>query len=81
MKGLLRQIEAVADAEGGARVVAVSVWLGALSHMSPQHFEEHFREASKGTRAEGARVDATASDEVGHAHALYVVLESVEVED
>jgi hydrogenase nickel incorporation protein HypA/HybF len=80
MKGLMRQIEAIADAEDGTRIVAVSVWLGALSHMSPAHFEEHFRQASKGTRAEGARIDATTSDDVGHQHALDVVLESVEVE-
>jgi hydrogenase nickel incorporation protein HypA/HybF len=79
MKGLMRQIDAIAEAEGGARVVAVSVWLGALSHMSPAHFEAHFRVASRGTRAEGARIDAATSDDVGHAHALDVVLESVEV--
>ena len=80
MKGLMRRIEAVAGAEGGGRVVALSVWLGALSQMSPAHFEEHFRRASQGTRAEGARIDASTSDDVGHQHALDVVLESVEVE-
>jgi hydrogenase nickel incorporation protein HypA/HybF len=80
MKGLIRQIESIAEAEGGARIVAVSVWLGALSQMSPAHFEEHFRQAAKGARAEGARINATVSTDPGHQHAMDVILESVEVE-
>ncbi|NIO41581.1 MAG: hydrogenase maturation nickel metallochaperone HypA, partial [Burkholderiales bacterium] len=52
--GLMRKIEAVARAEGARRVVSVAVWLGALSHMSKQHFAEHFCRAAKGTIAEAA---------------------------
>jgi hypothetical protein len=48
--------------------------------MSPEHFEAHFREASQGTLAEGARLAATASDDVAHAHAMDVMLQSIEVE-
>jgi hydrogenase nickel incorporation protein HypA/HybF len=80
MRGLMRQIEEIAAGQSAERVVGVSVWLGALSHMSPEHFEEHFREASLGTLAEGARLQATASDDLAHPNALDVVLESVEVE-
>mgnify|MGYP006353591329 CR=1 FL=1 len=42
MNDLLRKILAVAEAEGGAPVVRVTVWLGALSHFTPDHFREHF---------------------------------------
>lgn len=80
MKGLMRQIESLADAEGSARVVVVSVWLGALSHFSPEHFEAHFRQASQGTCAEGARIAATTSDDITHPRAMDVAIESVEVE-
>jgi hydrogenase nickel incorporation protein HypA/HybF len=80
MRGLMRQIEEIAAAQSAERVVAVSVWLGALSQMSPEHFEAHFREASQGTLAEGARLAATASDDVAHAHAMDVMLQSIEVE-
>jgi hydrogenase nickel incorporation protein HypA/HybF len=80
VKGLMRQIDLIVDAEGGGRVVAVSVWLGALSHFSPAHFEEHFRQASQGARAEGAQLRVTTSDDPEHERALDVVLESVEVE-
>ena len=80
MKGLMRRIGAIAEAEGAERVVVVSVWLGALSHMSPEHFAEHFERASQGTPAEGARLSATASEDTSHEHAADILLESVEVE-
>ena len=81
MRGLMRRIEAVAAAEGGGRVVGVRVWLGALSHFSPEHFAEHFTEAAAGTRAEGARLTCTLSDDTAHPAAQDVLLESIEVED
>lgn len=80
MKSLMRQIETVAGTEGAARVVAVSVWLGALSHMSEQHFAEHFSQASKGTVAEGARLRITLSQDIRDANAQLIRLESVEVD-
>ena len=61
---LMRRIARAAEAEDAERVVAVSVWLGALSHMSPEHFPEHFEHASTGTIAEGARLDIAASDDI-----------------
>jgi len=80
MKGLMRRIEDIALAERAVRVVSVSVWLGALSHMSAAHFADHFEEASAGTIAEGARLSATSSDDVHHANAQDILLESIEVE-
>jgi hydrogenase nickel incorporation protein HypA/HybF len=80
MSGLMRQIETVAEAEGAARVVSVSVWLGALSHMSRQHFAEHFSQISAGTIAEGARLDVTLSADIDDADAQGIRLQSVEVE-
>jgi hydrogenase nickel incorporation protein HypA/HybF len=80
MKGLMRRIEQIARDQEAVRVVGVSVWLGALSHMSPEHFVEHFDEAAAGTIAEGARLNATASDDIRHVSAQDVLLESIEVE-
>ena len=80
MAGLMRRIDEVSRAEKARRVVAVSVWLGALSHMSPEHLAEHFRQVAKGTVAEGARLRTTASDDPAHPNAQDVLLESVEVE-
>ena len=39
MTGLMRQVREIAAAEGAQRVVKVTVWLGALSHMSADHHE------------------------------------------
>lgn len=78
---LMRRIDEIAQVEGPRRVVGVSVWLGALSHMSEPHFVEHFNRAAAGTIAEGARIDVTISEDVGHLNAQDVVLESVELEN
>lgn len=80
MRGLMRRIEEVSAENGGSRVTGVCVWLGALSHMSAEHFAEHFAAASAGTLAAGARLKATVSDDLGHPQAQDVVLESVELE-
>lgn len=80
MTGLMRRIETIAAAEGATRVVRVAVRLGALSHMSPEHFLEHFAQASAGTLAEHARLDISVSEDTRDADAQDIVLESVEVE-
>jgi len=80
MTSLMRRIGEVAAAEGARRITGVSVWLGALSHMSAAHFAEHFNEAACGTLAEGARLHVTLSDDEGHEHAQDILLESVEVD-
>ena len=44
--------------KGRSRVTRIRVRLGALSHFTPAHFREHFEDASRGTLAEGAEVEA-----------------------
>lgn len=80
MSNLLRHITEVAAAQGARRVVTVSVWLGALSHMSAEHFTEHFEAASAGTVAAGATLRTTVSEDIRHADAQNVLLEDIEVE-
>ncbi len=80
MTGLMRRIDEVSRREKAKRVVAVSVWLGALSHMSADHFAEHFVEAAKGTLAEGAQLRTTVSDDIKHPNAQDLLIESIEVE-
>jgi hydrogenase nickel incorporation protein HypA/HybF len=81
MDDLMAKILAVAEAEGGARVTRVTVWLGALSHFTPEHFAEHFDDAARGTLAEGARIDAKLDGDISDPRAQGVVLESVVVTD
>lgn len=80
MADLMREIEGVARADGASRVTRVSVRLGALSHFTPEHFREHFVDASRGTLAEAAAVDAVLADDLDDPRAAGVVLESLEVE-
>lgn len=77
---LLRRVEEIAAAEGAQKVVKVSVWLGALSHMTPMHFREHFDREAVGSSAEGAELDCATSDDIRDPNALNVLLQSVEVE-
>jgi hydrogenase nickel incorporation protein HypA/HybF len=80
MNDLMREIEAVASSDGANRVTRIAVRLGALSHFTPEHFREHFVDASRGTLAEGAAVDTVLEDDLDDPRAAGVVLESVEVE-
>ena len=80
MKDVMRKIEEVAAVEGAARVSRVAVRLGALSHFTPEHFREHFVDASRGTLAEGAEVDAVVDDDVAADRARDVVIESIQIE-
>jgi hydrogenase nickel incorporation protein HypA/HybF len=80
MTDLMREIEDVARSGGATGVTRVSVRLGALSHFTSEHFREHFVDASRGTLAEGAVVEAVLADDLDDPRAAGVVLESLEVE-
>jgi hydrogenase nickel incorporation protein HypA/HybF len=80
IQALLRQVEEVAAKERASRVTALSVWCGALSHFSQEHFREHFAQAARGTVAEGADVTVAVSADLTHPDASGVRLEAVEVE-
>lgn len=80
MDDLMRKIVGAARAEGGTRVTRIRVRLGALSHFTEAHFREHFADASRGTLAEGAAVEAELGSDPTEPHAQGVVLESIDVE-
>jgi hydrogenase nickel incorporation protein HypA/HybF len=81
MSDLLRKIESIARAHGGRNVVSVKIKLGALSHISPDHFREHFVRSTNGTIAEGARLDIEALTDTTDPQAQEILLESVEVDE
>ena len=80
MNDLLRRIDEVARSEGARRVTRLNVRLGALSHMTPEHFLEHFEDAARGTVAEGAQVNVEQGADIYARDALDVLLESIDVE-
>lgn len=81
MNNLMDKIARIAASENVSRVTAIDVWLGALSHMSADHFREHFEESSRGSLAEGARLDIECSDDIRHPDAQTIMLRSIEAED
>lgn len=77
---LIGKVETLAAAERAQRVTKVSIWLGALSHMSAPHFREHFAQASTGTVAEGAALDVEVSADLGDPNAQDLLLKRIEIE-
>ena len=80
MRDLMSQIRKIAEAEKARRILSVHVWLGALSHMSQEHFAEHFNEAAEGSLAEGANLKVTLSDDTQDPNAQEIILEGLELE-
>ena len=76
---LVRKAEATAGAAGAQQVTALSVRLGALSHLSPEHLEEHLEHAARGSMLEGARLEVTVNPDPTDPRAQEVELLSVEV--
>jgi hydrogenase nickel incorporation protein HypA/HybF len=81
MKDLIQKIESIAGREHARKVVSIRVKIGALCHLSPAHFTEHFLEASLGTVAEGAKIDIELMPDIAHPQAQDVLLDSVVLED
>jgi len=81
MIDLMRKIESVAKENDAKKVASLKIRLGALSHISPEHFKEHFLQASKGTLAESARLDVVVQGDLDDPNAQEIMLESLELEE
>jgi len=79
MADLLRKIEQLARDAKAERVAAVTVKLGALCHITPDHFREHFEAAIVGTVAEGATLDIELSEDRDDPNAQDILLGSIEI--
>ncbi len=79
MNNLMSKIFAIAEKERAVKVTKVSVKLGALSHMSPEHFKEHFDIAAKGTIAENAILDTEECRDIHDPQAQAILLKSIDV--
>jgi len=80
MRGLMRKIDELAEQQQAHRVVTIEIWLGALSHMSAEHFQEHFDQVAPGSIAEGAALKIEVSSDIHDPNAQELMLRSIEVE-
>lgn len=81
IKDLIRKIISIAHEQRASKVVTVTVKLGALSHISPDHFREHFNHATRGTVAEGARLQIEIMTDMNDPLAQEVLIESIGIAD
>ena len=77
---LLRKIETIRAENDGGQVTGVHVWIGALAHISPAHFSEHFEHAVQNTDLARARLEVELSTDESDPNAQQIVLKSLEVE-
>lgn len=81
MADLMRKLKSIACEQGAKKFASVKVKLGALAHISADHFREHFVPAARGTVAEGARLDIEELTDETDPHAQEILLDSVVVEE
>lgn len=80
MADLFRKIREISNRNDNRKIVMVRVKLGALSHITPQHFEEHFIEFSKCTPADGAKIEIIQLEDRNDPDAQSILLESVDLD-
>ena len=80
VKDLVHRLEKAAIDASARRVLGAHVWLGALSQFSAEHFRVHFEEETRGTLAQGAKLEIEVSTDQLHPSALHAVVQSVDLE-
>jgi hydrogenase nickel incorporation protein HypA/HybF len=78
---VVRRINDLARSTGTRRVAGAKVWLGALSHLSAEHFRDHDAVEAQGTAAARATLVIGVSHDLNDPHAQHVRLESVDVDE
>jgi len=81
IKDLIRKISTIAHEQHASKIISVTVKLGALSHISPDHFREHFVHASRGTISEGAQLTIKIMTDITDPQSQEVLIENIEVVD
>lgn len=80
LKDILNKIDQIIEENKSVKATEVSIWLGALSHISAEHLTEHFIHESKGRSCEGAKLEVEQSNDISHPQAQDILLKSIHVE-
>lgn len=81
VRDIVRRIEDLARGTSARRVTGAKVWLGALSHLSAEHFREHFTIEARDTLAVGAVLDIEVSEDPDDPDAQHIRLESIDLDE
>lgn len=76
---LMKKITNIAKENNAKGISRVTVQLGALSHISGDHFREHFQEAAVGTIAEKATLDIIDEKDIHAPDAQDILLKDIEI--
>jgi hydrogenase nickel incorporation protein HypA/HybF len=80
VRDIVRRIDEFARATNARRVTGAKVWLGALSHLSAEHFREHFAMEARDTLAAAAVLEIEVSEDLDDPDAQHVRLASVDLD-
>jgi hydrogenase nickel incorporation protein HypA/HybF len=80
MNDLLAKIEQIAKENNSGKVSKVCVTIGALAHISEDHFRDHFTEGTTGTIAEGAELSVAVNEDINDPNARDILLTSIDVQ-
>jgi hydrogenase nickel incorporation protein HypA/HybF len=81
VRDVVQRIEDLIRSTGARRVTGARIWLGALSHLTVEHFREHFAIEARDTLAAGAVLEIVPSDDPDDPAAQHVRLESVDLDE
>lgn len=81
VRDVVRRMVELTQTTGACRVARAKIWLGALSHLSAEHFREHFAVEARDTVAASAVLEIEVSDDPNDADAQHVRLESVNLDE
>jgi hydrogenase nickel incorporation protein HypA/HybF len=76
---LIRKLAAIAYEQDPAKIIGVTIKLGALAHVSVPHLRAHLVQACRGTALESARLVIDIGTDLTDLHAQDIWLDRVEV--
>ena len=79
IKDLIRKISTIAHEQHASKIISVTVKLGALSHISQDHFRDLFVLASHGTISEGAQLNIEILSDTNEQLSQEVVIDNIEI--
>lgn len=81
LRDLISKIQSLGREQNAKKILNVTIRVGVLSHISPEHLREHFDRAVKGTIIEGADLVIDQTDDPNDIHAQDIMLDSVEISE
>ncbi len=79
IRDIMEKIHGIASRENAPRVEKVTITIGAMAHISADHFKEHFYEAAMGGPAESAALEVIEDSDIHNPLAQEIILNSVVV--